>query len=39
MKTKIKRQSGITSNAFKDVEHIYYNGTATGSPWGAKAVN
>lgn len=29
----------IGSNAFKDVPHIIYNGTASGSPWGAKSVN
>ena len=25
--------------AFGNVPHIYYNGTASGSPWGAKAIN
>lgn len=29
----------IDTDAFKDVKHIYYHGTATGSPWGAKAIN
>lgn len=29
----------IDSNAFKNVQHIYYNGTATGAPWGALAIN
>lgn len=29
----------IGDNAFYNVPHIYYNGTATGSPWGAKAIN
>ena len=29
----------IQANAFKDVLHVYYNGTATGSPWGAKEIN
>ena len=31
--------TSISGNAFKNVPHIYYNGTATGSPWGAKAIN
>lgn len=31
--------TSIGSNAFYNVPHIYYNGTATGSPWGAKAIN
>lgn len=29
----------IGTDAFKDVAHIYYSGTATGSPWGALAIN
>ena len=29
----------IGNNAFRDVPHIYYSGTATGSPWGALAIN
>ena len=29
----------INNYAFKNVPHIYYNGTATGSPWGAEAMN
>ena len=29
----------IFSNAFKNVAHIYYSGSASGSPWGANAVN
>lgn len=29
----------IYTDAFKDVPHIYYHGTATGAPWGAKAIN
>lgn len=29
----------IGLNAFKDVKHIYYGGTASGSPWGALAIN
>lgn len=29
----------IGEKAFDWVKHIYYNGTATGSPWGAKAMN
>ena len=28
----------ISANAFKDVPKVIYNGTATGSPWGALAV-
>lgn len=31
--------SEIGSTCFKNVNHLYYNGTAEGSPWGAKAVN
>ena len=29
----------IESNAFFNVSNIVYNGTATGSPWGAKSAN
>ena len=29
----------IEYNAFKNVPHIEYHGTATGAPWGAKAIN
>lgn len=29
----------IDSNAFRNVKHITYHGSATGSPWGALAVN
>ena len=29
----------IHDEAFKDVAHVYYNGTATGAPWGARAFN
>ena len=29
----------IGAGAFNSVPHIYYNGSATGSPWGAKAIN
>lgn len=29
----------IGEEAFKDVEHITYNGEADGSPWGAKSIN
>lgn len=29
----------IEKNAFLGVENVIYNGTAKGSPWGAKAVN
>ena len=31
--------TSIGSYAFYNVPHIYYNGTATGSPWGALAIN
>lgn len=31
--------SSIGDRAFKDVKHIYYTGTASGSPWGALAIN
>lgn len=31
--------TSIDSSAFEEVKHITYNGTATGSPWGAKSVN
>lgn len=29
----------IGYDAFRDVPHIEYNGTATGQPWGARAIN
>lgn len=29
----------IAANAFYNVPHIYYNGPATGAPWGAKVIN
>lgn len=29
----------ISSTAFTNVKHVYYEGTATGSPWGANAIN
>ncbi len=29
----------IGANAFMNVPHVYYNGSATGSPWGALAIN
>ena len=31
--------TSIGSNAFNDVRNVNYNGSATGSPWGAKCVN
>ncbi len=31
--------TSIGSNAFNNVSHIYYNGSATGSPWGANEIN
>lgn len=31
--------SNIGSNAFGNVANVVYNGSATGSPWGAKTVN
>lgn len=31
--------TSINDKAFLDIPHITYNGTATGSPWGAKAIN
>lgn len=31
--------TSIKTNAFSNVAHIYYHGSATGSPWGAKAMN
>ena len=40
--TSVTIPNSVTSigyNAFDNVPHIYYNGTATGSPWGAKAIN
>lgn len=29
----------ITEDSFLNVPHIYYNGSATGAPWGALAMN
>ena len=29
----------IVSDSFKNVKHIYYNGTTSGAPWGALAIN
>lgn len=29
----------IGNNAFRDIIHVYYTGPATGSPWGALAIN
>ena len=40
--TEIQVPSEVTeigNNAFKDVVHIYYTGTAKGSPWGALMIN
>ena len=31
--------TSIGDDAFEDVPNIVYNGTATGSPWGARSVN
>ena len=31
--------TSIGEDAFKDVPHVTYTGTAEGSPWGAAAVN
>lgn len=31
--------TSIGNNAFKNIPHIYYNGSASGSPWGALAIN
>ena len=31
--------TSIASNAFQWLPNVFYNGTATGSPWGAKAIN
>lgn len=31
--------TGIGPNAFYNVKNVTYNGPATGSPWGAKAIN
>ena len=31
--------SSIGTNAFSGVTHLFYSGTATGSPWGAKHIN
>ncbi len=31
--------TSIGSSAFQDVPNIVYNGTATGSPWGARSIN
>lgn len=30
--------TSIDDRAFDGVSHIYYNGTATGAPWGAKII-
>lgn len=40
--TKVVIPDSVTSigyQAFNNVSHITYNGTATGSPWGALAIN
>ena len=40
--TRLDIPSGITrisQNAFLNVSHVYYSGSATGSPWGALAIN
>ena len=40
--TRVEIPNSVTSienYAFKNIPHIIYNGTATGSPWGAKAIN
>ena len=40
--TSITIPNSVTSigyKAFNNVPHIYYNGSATGSPWGALAIN
>ena len=40
--TSVTIPDGVTtigSSAFYNVPHIYYNGSATGSPWGEKAIN
>ena len=29
----------IEENAFKDIPHIEYHGSASGAPWGAKSMN
>lgn len=31
--------TNIHDNAFKNIPHIYYSGSASGSPWGALAIN
>lgn len=31
--------TSIANNAFDWLPNVFYNGTATGSPWGAKAIN
>mgnify|MGYP005769791899 CR=1 FL=1 len=31
--------TSIGNRAFEGVSHIYYNGTASGSPWGAASIN
>ncbi len=31
--------TSIGENAFKNIKQIWYDGSATGSPWGAKCVN
>ncbi|MDE6568686.1 MAG: leucine-rich repeat protein [Lachnospiraceae bacterium] len=40
--TALRIPNTVTSigyDAFKNVPHVYYTGSATGSPWGAKAIN
>ena len=40
--TRINIPDSVTSigkDAFEDVKHIEYHGTATGSPWGALSIN
>ena len=40
--TSLVIPDGVTSIgdfAFKDIPHIYYHGSASGSPWGAKEIN
>ena len=34
-----KSVTSIGQNAFYKVPHIYYSGSASGSPWGALAIN
>ena len=38
-KTVVPYQATIGSNAFYNVTEIHYDGTSTGSPWGAKKVS